>query len=82
MTAFSIGNIMKLLRLGVLLRALTYSEYGGKSYVLDCGPIGLSVIEEVAIISMEDFKMKTKADEHPQMNDWLSYSSANARERK
>ena len=64
------------------IRALTYCEYGGKSYVLDFGPIGLSIIEEVAITSMEDFKMKTKADEHPEMNDWLSYSSPNARQRK
>ena len=51
-TPFSIGSIMMLLR---WIFALTYCEYDGKHYVLDCGPIGLSVVGEVAIIYMEDF---------------------------
>ena len=50
-TTFSIGSIIKLLK---WIFALTYCEYGGQYYVLDCGPIGLSVVGEVAIIYMED----------------------------
>ena len=48
--------------------ALTYCEYGGTHYVLDCGPIGLSVVGEVAIIYMEDFQMRAKTEEHPELN--------------
>ena len=33
---------------------LTYCQYNGKYYVLDCGPIGLSVVGEIAIIYMEE----------------------------
>ena len=69
-TAFSIESIMKLLR---WIFALTYCEYGGTHYILDCGPIGLSVVGEVAIIYMEDFQMRAKTDEHPELNDWPWY---------
>ena len=69
-TTFSIGSIMKLLK---WIFALTYCEYGGKHYVLDCGPIGLSVVGEVAIIYMEDFQMRAKTDEFPEMNNWPWY---------
>ena len=40
-TKFSIKSIMKLLR---WIFKLTYCEYNGNHYVLDCGPIGLSVV--------------------------------------
>ena len=50
-TTFSVNSIMKLLR---WIFSLTYCEYKGKHYVLDCGPIGLSVVGEIAIIYMED----------------------------
>ena len=46
-TTFSISSIMKLLK---WIFSLTYCEYDGRHYVLDCGPIGLSVVGEVAII--------------------------------
>ena len=49
--------------------ALTYCEYNGKHYVLDCGPIGLSVVGEVAIIYMEDFQMRAKTDEFPELKE-------------
>ena len=61
---------MKLLR---WIFALTYCEYGGTHYVLDCGPIGLSVVGEVAIIYMEDFQMRAKTEEHPELNTWPWY---------
>ena len=56
-TTISVQSIMKLLK---WIFALTYCEYGGEHYVLDCGPIGLSVVKEVAIIYiyMEDFQMR------------------------
>ena len=52
---------------------LTYCEYNGKHYVLDCGPIGLSVVGEVAIIYMEDFQMRSKTDAFPELNNWPWY---------
>ena len=69
-TSFSINSIMKLLR---WIFALTYCEYGGTHYVLDCGPIGLSVVGEVAIIYMDDFQMRAKTEEHPELNSWPWY---------
>ena len=61
---------MKLLR---WIFSLTYCEYGGKHYVLECGPIGLSVVGEVAIIYMEDFQMRCKTNEYPELNKWPWY---------
>jgi len=69
-TNFSIGSIMKLLR---WIFALTYCEYDGKHYVLDCGPIGLSVVGEVAIIYMEEFQMRAKTEEFPELANWPWY---------
>ena len=46
-TSFSVNSIIKLLR---WIFSLTYCEYNGEHYVLECGPIGLSVVGEVAII--------------------------------
>ena len=61
---------MKLLK---WIFSLTYCEYGGEHYVLDCGPIRLSVVGEVAIIYMEDFQMRAKTDQHPELNKWPWY---------
>ena len=61
---------MKLLR---WIFSLTYCEYNGSHYVLDCGPIGLSVVGEVAIIYMEEFQMKAKSVDFPELNDWPWY---------
>ena len=61
---------MKLLR---WMFSLTYCEYEGQHHILDCGPIGLSVVGEVAIIYMEDFQMRAKTAEHPELNDWPWY---------
>ena len=69
-TTLSVQSIMKLLK---WIFALTYCEYGGKHYVLDCGPIGLSVTGEVAIIYMEDFQMRSKTEEHPELDNWPWY---------
>ena len=69
-TKFSIRSIVKLLR---WIFSLTYCEYGGKHYVLECGPIGLSVVGEVAIIYMEDFQMRCKTNEYPELNKWPWY---------
>ena len=69
-TTFSIGSIMKLLH---WIFALTYCEYDGKHYVLDCGPIGLSVVGEVAIIYMEDFQMRAKTKDFPELANLLWY---------
>ena len=41
--------------------------------MLDCGPIGLSVVGEVAIIYMEEFQMKAKSDHFPELHDWPWY---------
>ena len=69
-TTFSIKSIMKLLR---WIFSLTYCEYDGNHHILDCGPIGLSVVGEVAIIYMEDFQMRAKTTEHPELNNWPWY---------
>ena len=61
---------MKLLR---WIFALTYCEYDNKHYVLDCGPIGLSVVGEVAIIYMEDFQLRAKHVDYPELNEWPWY---------
>lgn len=61
---------MKLLK---WIFSLTYCEYNGSHHVLDCGPIGLSVVGEVAIIYMEDFQMKSKTDEFPELKEWPWY---------
>jgi len=61
---------MKLLRWTF---ALTYCEYQGKHYILDCGPIGLSLVGEVAIIYMEEFQMNAQSDEYPELRDWPWY---------
>ena len=52
---------------------LTYCEYGGKHYTLDCGPIGLSIVGEVAIIYMEEFQMKVKSEDYPELKEWPWY---------
>ena len=69
-TSFSIRSIMRLLR---WIFALTYCEYNGTHYILDCGPIGLSVVGEVAIIYMEDFQMRAKSTEFPELQEWPWY---------
>ena len=69
-TTFSIHSIMKLLK---WVFALTYCEYNGNYYRLECGPIGLSVVGEVAIIYMEDFQMRAKSTEYPELNEWPWY---------
>ena len=61
---------MKLLK---WIFALTYCEYNGRHYVLDCGPIGLSVVGEIAIIYMEDFQMRAKSEDYPELQDWPWY---------
>ena len=69
-TTFSITSIMKLLK---WIFSLTYCEYDGRHYELDCGPIGLSVVGEVAIIYMEDFQLRAKHEEFPEINEWPWY---------
>ena len=66
----SVKSIMKLLRWTF---SLTYCEYKGKHYTLDCGPIGLSLVGEVAIIYMEDFQIRVKTDEYPELKEWPWY---------
>ena len=61
---------MKLLK---WIFSLTYCEYDGRHYELDCGPIGLSVVGEVAIIYMEDFQLRAKHEEFPEINEWPWY---------
>ena len=65
-TTFSIKSIMKLLR---WIFKLTYCEYEGKHYVLECGPIGLSVVGEIAIIYMEEFQMIANLAESPELEN-------------
>ena len=69
-TTFSVRRIMKLLR---WIFSLTYCEYNGQHFVLDCGPIRLSVVGEVAIIYMEDFQMRAKSTEYPELSTWPWY---------
>ena len=61
---------MKMLR---WIFSLTYCEYNGAHYVLDCGPIGLSIVGEVAIIYMEDFQLRAKSSNFPELNNWPWY---------
>ena len=69
-TTMSVQSIMKLLR---WMFKLTYCEYDNKHYTLDCGPIGLSIVGEVAIIYMEEFQMKVKTDDFPELREWPWY---------
>ena len=69
-TTMSVQSIMKLLKWTF---KLTYCEYGGNHYTLDCGPIGLSIVGEVAIIYMEEFQMKVKSAEYPELQEWPWY---------
>ena len=69
-TTMSVQSIMKLLKWTF---KLTYCEYGGKHCTLDCGPIGLSIVGEVAIIYMEEFQMKVKSTEYPKLQEWPWY---------
>ena len=69
-TSFTVKSIMKLLK---WIFSLTYCEYDGCHYVLECGPIGLSVVGEVAIIYMEDFQMRSKSPEFPELDNWPWY---------
>ena len=69
-TTISVRNIMKLLR---WIFSLTYCEYNGKHYNLSCGPIGLSVVGEIAIIYMEEFQMKAQSQEYPELKEWPWY---------
>ena len=41
--------------------------------MLDCGPIWLSVVGEVAIIYMEDFQMRSKSNSFPELDEWPWY---------
>ena len=66
----SVQSIMKLLKWTF---KLTYCEYGGNHYTLDCGTIGLSIVGEVAIIYMEEFQMKVKSAEYPELQEWPWY---------
>ena len=50
--------------------AFAYCEYGGKHFVLDCGLNGLSVTGEVATIYTEDFQIRAKREEYPELNNW------------
>ena len=61
---------MKLLK---WIFSLTYCEYNDKHYILDCGPIGLSVVGEVAIIYMEDFQLRGKHENYPELDEWPWY---------
>ena len=67
LTSLSIQSVMKLLR---WIFSLTYCEYGGQFYTLGCGPIGLSVVGEVAIIYMEEFQIKLKSPDYPELDNW------------
>ena len=69
-TTFSVDSIMKLLR---WIFAVTYCEYNGRHYILDCGPIGLNVVGEVAIIYMEDFQMRAQSEDYPELSQWPWY---------
>ena len=69
-TTFSVESIMKLLKWTF---SLTYCEYGGKHHTLDCGPIGLSIVGEVAVIYMEEFQMKAVTNEYPELKEWPWY---------
>ena len=69
-TSFSVTSIMKMLK---WIFSLTYCEYNGAHYVLDCGPIGLSVVGEVAIIYMEDFQMRAESPNFHELDNWPWY---------
>ena len=69
-TTMSVQSIMKLLKWTF---SLTYCEYQDKHYTLDCGPIGLSLVGEVAIIYMEEFQLKSQTDRYPELKEWPWY---------
>ena len=52
----SVTSIMELLK---WMFDLTYCEYGGSHFVLNSGPIGHGNVDEIAIIYMEDFQLRT-----------------------
>ena len=47
--------------------ALTYCKNVGKLFIIDCGPIGLTVFCEVAVIYMDQFQMKAKNEGFPEL---------------
>jgi hypothetical protein len=53
--------------------ALTYCEYQSRHYILDCGPIGLSLVGEVAMIYMEELQMNAQSEEYPELKEWPWY---------
>ena len=61
---------MKLLRWTF---SLTYCDHNGKHHTLDCGPIALSIVGEVATIYMEEFQMKAVREEYPELKEWTWY---------
>ena len=69
-TSFSVESIMKLLKWTF---SLTYCEYNGNHHILDCGPIGLSLVGEVAIIYIEEFQMKAVTDQYQELKEWPWY---------
>ena len=62
----SVRCILKLLN---WMLKLTYCEYENTHDTLDCGPIGLSVVGEVVIIYMDEFQMKFKTEEYPELRE-------------
>ena len=53
--------------------ANTYCQYEGKHYQLDCGPIGLGVTGEVALVYMEEFQLKAISTSPIPINSWPWY---------
>ena len=48
-------------------------NYEGKHYILDCRPKFFSLVGEVAIIYMEEFQIKVKTNEYPELEEWPWY---------
>ena len=53
--------------------SLANCEYNNQHFILDCEPIGLSVLVEVAISYMEDFELRAKHNDFPELNGWPWY---------
>lgn len=69
-TELIVQSIVELLQ---WMFSLTYCEYDGNHYILDCGLIGLGATGEIAIIYMEDFQLRAMETSPCPLNQWYWY---------
>jgi hypothetical protein len=69
-TDLTVKSVMEILK---WMFGLSYCEFDGKHYVLESGPIGLGVTDEVAIIYMEEFQIRAMQTSPYPLDQWYWY---------